>query len=112
MKYRYIPACDFDSLPKCLLAEGIHHVSDIDAIGTPRGAGLAGSTYPDCIAVEYMIFYSKLDLSKQFMGNNIHRERKRTTVSTFLALKTGGNILSAELFNLLTEGPIWGNQPK
>ena len=48
------------SFPDGNMSERVHYLDDFDFIGTPRGAGLAGSAQPVCLAIQYTVFQSQL----------------------------------------------------
>jgi len=69
-------------------SQGVHNLCDINAVGTPDTAGMAGSAEPYTICGQYFIPMAILDMAEQLVWQDIHGEIERTSSRALLTLKT------------------------
>ena len=85
------------------LANGLHDLSDFDALGTADIAGVAGGANPDGLGFQKFLFQAELGEADDLVGKDVHLGNSRASGRAFAALVAGEEFLAADLLDFLDE---------
>jgi hypothetical protein len=91
------------AFPEKHLADGLHDLGDLDALGAADVAGVAGSAHPDGAGLEEFLLQPELGEPDDLIWQDVHLRNRRTARRALAALIAGEERLAADLFNLFHE---------